>query len=101
MQRRVKLLALVLCALVALSMAGSLAIMASAGSHVHTCNDRKCSLCRTIAQIGRTWRGYGVIFSVILWALILKPILRGGLSGVNALLPCNDTPVHFKTRIND
>ncbi len=101
MTKRRRLIAMIICAIMALSMVVSSAYFAYEAARPHRCPGENCPVCRFIAQIGRLRRDLALIlrtFSLICLALLM---CHGQAARPAACLPALFTPVGRKIRLNN
>ena len=97
MARR-RTLALMLCALMALSVAASSTYLALEAAHPHHCAGKDCAVCRFIADLGRTLRGLVLLALCVLGAVLLRAARRGRSI---AAAPVAATLIARRVRLND
>lgn len=101
MLKRRRLMALAVCAVMALSLIVSSAFIVREATHHHTCTGEDCPICQFIAQVEQVRRGFGMLLLALLtlaFALAVRREIRADGRGV-PFIP--GTPVSLKIRLND
>lgn len=98
---RKQVLAALACVLMLLCVLVSLSFLAHEAAHPHMCIGEDCAVCRFIASVGRSLRGFGagLLWLVLSWLALNIKIARPFHGGVpfHAL----DTPIARMVRMND
>ena len=94
-----KTAALLLCVFFALAVLFSSALIIHEAGH--DCAGEDCPICRAVAAAGSMLRFSGVLLAALALLLGLADagLIRRGFRGISAPLP--QTPVHWKTRLNN
>ena len=100
MTRR-RLLAGMACLLMLLCMFISLGFLAHEAAHPHICRGEDCVVCRFIASVGRSLRGFGagLLWLLLSWLVLNAKMVRPSLGDV--LCHALDTPIARMVRMND
>ena len=100
MSRRRQVLAVLICAFVALSMLASSACIAREAIHPHACTGEDCPVCQFIAHLEQVRRDFGAVLLALLLICTSLAVGRAWravpLMAVTALA----TPVGRKIRLN-
>lgn len=100
MTRR-RLLAGLTCLLMLLCMFISLGFLAHEAAHPHSCMGEDCVVCRFIASVARSLRGFGagLLWLLFPWLVLNANIARPSFGDV--LSHALDTPIARMVRMND
>ena len=101
MSKRRRLMALLLCIAMMLSMFVSSAYIAREAAHHHECSGENCPVCLLIAQVEQVRRGFGMILLALLLICFALAVRRDRCAFTSANLPASGTLVGRKIRLNN
>ncbi len=100
MFKRRRVLAVLICAFVALSMLASSACIAHEAIHPHACTGEGCPVCQFIAHLEQVRRVFGAALLALLLVCISLAAGRTWRAAPAMAVPALATPVGRKIRLN-
>ena len=100
MFKRRQVLAVLICALMALSMLASSACIAHEAIHPHACTGEDCPVCQFIAHLEQVRRDFGAVLLALLLICTSLAVGRAWRTVPAIAVPALATPVGRKIRLN-
>lgn len=100
MTRR-RILAVLLCVLMALSLLVSSGFLAHSATHTHACTGEDCPVCHLIEGVEQVLRGLTLLVMILFGTLFTLSTGARRCASRDTFLPFSNNPIDLLVRLND
>ena len=101
MEKRLRLIALLMCLGLLLCLSASSVYLAKEAGHVHTCHEENCEICEQIKEVANIQHGFRMAFQAFCPLFALLILFSGFLLKKQFIIRNFNLPVFNKVRLNN